>query len=72
MPSLTETLIDDALLRRLHRAGSPAPASLCALGVSGGPPCLQTQQRVASVRLIEALGGGWDAAQLPAPKQAPS
>jgi NodT family efflux transporter outer membrane factor (OMF) lipoprotein len=29
----------------------------------------QTQQRIASVQLIEALGGGWDASQMPAPKQ---
>jgi NodT family efflux transporter outer membrane factor (OMF) lipoprotein len=28
----------------------------------------QTQQRIASVQLIEALGGGWDASQLPSPK----
>jgi NodT family efflux transporter outer membrane factor (OMF) lipoprotein len=27
----------------------------------------ETQQRIASVQLIEALGGGWDAAQLPSP-----
>jgi NodT family efflux transporter outer membrane factor (OMF) lipoprotein len=29
----------------------------------------QTQQMVASVQLIEALGGGWDASQLPTPKE---
>lgn len=28
----------------------------------------QTQQMLASVQLIEALGGGWEAAQMPAPK----
>lgn len=29
----------------------------------------QTQQSLASVQLIEALGGGWQATQLPSPKQ---
>jgi NodT family efflux transporter outer membrane factor (OMF) lipoprotein len=29
----------------------------------------QTQQMIASVQLIKALGGGWDASQLPSPKQ---
>jgi outer membrane protein TolC len=29
----------------------------------------QTQQRVASVQLIEALGGGWSSGQLPSAKQ---
>jgi len=29
----------------------------------------QTQQRICSVQLIEALGGGWDSSQLPTPKQ---
>jgi NodT family efflux transporter outer membrane factor (OMF) lipoprotein len=32
----------------------------------------QTQQMVASVQLIEALGGGWNVSQLPSPKQATS
>jgi NodT family efflux transporter outer membrane factor (OMF) lipoprotein len=30
---------------------------------------LQMQQMTASVELIKALGGGWDASQLPTPKQ---
>jgi outer membrane protein TolC len=30
---------------------------------------LQMQQMTASVQLIKALGGGWDASQLPASKQ---
>jgi NodT family efflux transporter outer membrane factor (OMF) lipoprotein len=30
---------------------------------------LRIQQMVASVQLIKALGGGWDASQLPAPKE---
>ena len=30
---------------------------------------LRTQQMTASVQLIEALGGGWDASQLPSQKQ---
>jgi NodT family efflux transporter outer membrane factor (OMF) lipoprotein len=30
---------------------------------------LQTQRMTASVQLVEAVGGGWNAAQLPAPKQ---
>lgn len=29
----------------------------------------QTQQRLASVQLIEALGGGWETTRLPSPKQ---
>ena len=29
----------------------------------------QTQQLLASVQLIEALGGGWDTGQLPGPKE---
>ena len=29
----------------------------------------QVQQMVASVELIEALGGGWDASRLPSPRQ---
>jgi len=29
----------------------------------------QTQQRITSVQLIEALGGGWNTSQLPSPKQ---
>ncbi len=29
----------------------------------------QTQQMIASVQLIEALGGGWDESQLPSPRQ---
>ncbi|WP_433964885.1 hypothetical protein [Tunturiibacter gelidiferens] len=29
----------------------------------------QTQQMVASVQLIKAIGGGWDASQLPSSKQ---
>jgi len=29
----------------------------------------QTQQMVASVQLIEALGGGWSVSQLPSPRQ---
>lgn len=29
----------------------------------------QTQQLLASVQLIEALGGGWDTGQLPAPNE---
>jgi NodT family efflux transporter outer membrane factor (OMF) lipoprotein len=29
----------------------------------------QTQQKIASVQLIEALGGGWNSSQLPSPKQ---
>ncbi|MGD0797272.1 MAG: efflux transporter outer membrane subunit [Acidobacteriaceae bacterium] len=32
----------------------------------------QTQQKIASVQLIEALGGGWDTTQLPTPKQVAS
>jgi outer membrane protein TolC len=30
---------------------------------------LKIQQMTASVQLIEALGGGWDRSQLPAPQQ---
>jgi NodT family efflux transporter outer membrane factor (OMF) lipoprotein len=30
---------------------------------------LRTQQMLASVRLVEAIGGGWDASQMPSPKQ---
>jgi outer membrane protein TolC len=30
---------------------------------------LQVQEMTASVQLIEALGGGWDRSQLPAPAQ---
>jgi NodT family efflux transporter outer membrane factor (OMF) lipoprotein len=30
---------------------------------------LRTQQMTASVQLVEAAGGGWDASQMPAPKQ---
>jgi outer membrane protein TolC len=32
----------------------------------------QTQQMITSVQLIEALGGGWDASQLPSPKRTAS
>ena len=32
----------------------------------------QTEQMVASVQLIEALGGGWGVTQLPSPKQTAS
>ncbi len=30
---------------------------------------LRMQQMTASVQLIEALGGGWDASQIPSPKE---
>jgi outer membrane protein TolC len=30
---------------------------------------LRTQQVTASVQLIKALGGGWNAAELPSPKE---
>jgi len=30
---------------------------------------LRTQQMTASVQLVEAIGGGWDASQMPSPKQ---
>src|SRR5258705_3860057 len=30
---------------------------------------LRTQQMIASVQLVEAIGGGWNASQLPSPKQ---
>jgi outer membrane protein TolC len=30
---------------------------------------LQAQQMTASVELIKALGGGWNASELPTPKQ---
>ena len=30
---------------------------------------LRTQQMTANVQLVEAIGGGWNASQLPAPRQ---
>jgi outer membrane protein TolC len=30
---------------------------------------LQVQQMTASVQLVEAVGGGWDASRMPSPKQ---
>ena len=38
------------------------------LGTLQTEAAFRVQQMVASVRLIEALGGGWDASQIPSPK----
>jgi NodT family efflux transporter outer membrane factor (OMF) lipoprotein len=44
-------------------------AQTTVLGDQQGLNSLQVSQMISAVQLVQALGGGWDAAQLPSPKQ---